>query len=64
MAQPHTLLNRDSVKAYGPSCAEATEDYIFATGRQYKVRDFVQEAFGLCGYDIKWRGSGTSEVGF
>ncbi len=39
-------------------------DYIFATGRQYKVRDFIQEAFRLCGYDIKWRGSGTNEVGF
>ena len=40
------------------------EDYVFATGQQYSIRDFVQEAFGLCGYDIQWRGSGTNEVGF
>ena len=40
------------------------EDYIFATGQQYDVRSFIQEAFGLCGYNIEWRGSGTGEVGF
>jgi GDPmannose 4,6-dehydratase len=40
------------------------EDYVFATGQQYSIRNFVEEAFGLCGYDIQWRGSGTNEVGF
>ena len=39
------------------------EDYIFATGQQYDVRSFIQEAFGLCGYNIEWRGSGLDEVG-
>ena len=28
------------------------------------MRSFIQEAFGLCGYNIEWRGSGTGEVGF
>ena len=40
------------------------DDFIFPTGQQYSVRDFVREAFGLCGFDITWRGSGTDEVGF
>jgi len=40
------------------------DDFIFSTGQQYSVRDFVQESFGLCGFDIAWRGSGTDEVGF
>jgi GDPmannose 4,6-dehydratase len=40
------------------------EDFIFSTGQQFSVRDFVHEAFGLCGFDIAWRGSGTDEVGF
>ncbi len=40
------------------------DDFIFSTGQQYSVRDFVREAFGLCGFDIAWRGSGTDEVGF
>ena len=39
-------------------------DYVFATGLQHNVRNFVEEAFRLCGYDIEWRGSGTNEVGF
>ena len=56
---------KDYVEGMWATLQQGTpEDYIFATGRQYTVRDFVQEAFGLCGYDIKWRGSGTSEVGF
>jgi GDPmannose 4,6-dehydratase len=40
------------------------DDFIFSTGQQYSVRDFVHEAFSLCGFDIVWRGSGTEEVGF
>jgi GDPmannose 4,6-dehydratase len=40
------------------------DDFVFSTGRQYCVRDFVKEAFGLCGFDIAWKGSGSSEVGF
>ena len=40
------------------------DDFIFSTGQQYSVRDFVREAFSLCGFDIEWRGSGTDEVGF
>jgi GDPmannose 4,6-dehydratase len=40
------------------------DDYIFATGQQYSVRDFVMEACGLCGFNIAWRGSGTDEVGY
>ena len=43
---------------------DTPEDYIFATGHQYTVRDFVEAAFGLCGYEIEWRGSGVNEVGF
>jgi len=38
-------------------------DYVFATGQQHDVRDFIQEAFGLCGHNIEWRGSGVDEVG-
>ena len=56
---------KDYVKGMWATLQKDTpEDYIFATGQQYSVRDFVQVAFGLCGFDIKWRGSGTNEVGF
>lgn len=40
------------------------DDFIFSTGKQYSVRDFLQEAFGLCGFDLAWRGAGVDEVGY
>ena len=40
------------------------DDFIFSTGQQHSVRDFVLEATCLCGFDIEWRGSGVDEVGF
>ena len=40
------------------------DDYVFATGQQYSVRDFIIEASSLCGFDIEWRGSGLDEIGF
>jgi GDPmannose 4,6-dehydratase len=39
------------------------DDYIFATGQQYSVRDFILEASSLCSFDIEWQGSGVDEVG-
>jgi len=42
---------------------DTPDDYIFATGLQFSVRDFVKESFGLCGFDIEWQGTGVDEVG-
>ncbi len=39
------------------------EDFVLATGEQHSVREFVEEAFGLCGFDIEWQGSGVDEKG-
>jgi GDPmannose 4,6-dehydratase len=39
------------------------DDYVFATGKQYNIRDFVEEAFRLCGINIIWEGSGIDEKG-
>ena len=56
---------KDYVKGMWATLQNDTpEDYIFATGQQYSVRDFVREAFGLCGFNIKWRGADANEVGF
>ena len=40
------------------------DDFVFSTGQQHSVRDFIREAFDLCGFDLGWRGSGVDEVGF
>ena len=42
---------------------EEAEDYVFATGIQKSIRDFVMEAFGICGFDIEWQGEGLEEKG-
>jgi len=42
---------------------ETAEDYVFATGIQKSIRDFVVDAFGNCGFDIEWRGEGIEEKG-
>ena len=40
------------------------DDFVLSSGQQHSIRDFVHEAFELCGFNIAWRGSGTDEVGF
>jgi len=40
------------------------EDYVIATGVQYSVREFVEEAAGYFGMKIEWMGEGLNEVGY
>ena len=39
------------------------EDFVFATGQQYSVRDFVNMAAGEVGIGIAWHGEGVDEYG-
>ena len=39
------------------------EDYVIATGKQYSVREFVDEAAPYFGMKIAWEGEGLNEVG-
>ena len=39
------------------------EDYVLATGEQQTVREFVNLAFGFCGIELDWQGSGVNEKG-
>ncbi len=40
------------------------DDYVIATGKQYSVRNFVEESASYFGFDIEWVGQGLDEVGF
>ena len=40
------------------------DDYVIATGDQYSVRDFVEEAAPYFGMKIEWMGEGLDEVGY
>src|SRR6056300_1520750 len=42
---------------------EKPEDFVIATGKQYSVRDFINEAAKNLDMKIEWRGSGLEEVG-
>ena len=39
------------------------DDYVVATGEQYSVREFVEEAAPYFGMNIVWKGEGLDEVG-
>jgi GDPmannose 4,6-dehydratase len=39
-------------------------DYVLATGEMHTVREFIEKAFSLRGFDIKWKGTGVEEIGY
>ena len=42
---------------------EKPEDFVIATGKTTKVRDFVEMAFAHVGFTLRWEGTGIDEVG-
>ncbi|MHC1706661.1 MAG: GDP-mannose 4,6-dehydratase [Bacteroidales bacterium] len=43
--------------------AEKPGDFVLATNETHSVREFVEEAFGVLGAEIRWEGNGISEKG-
>lgn len=39
------------------------QDFVLATGKTHKVRDFVKRAFAEVGIEVEWQGSGIFEKG-
>ena len=39
------------------------EDYVIATGVQYSVREFIEQAAAVLGIQIEWEGKGIEEIG-
>ena len=40
------------------------DDYVLSTNEYHSVREFVEKAFKLRGFDIKWKGEGVNEIGY
>ena len=40
------------------------DDYVFATGEQYSVKDFIDEAAPYFGFKLEWMGEGMDETAF
>jgi GDPmannose 4,6-dehydratase len=43
---------------------EKPDDFILATNEYHSVREFVEKAFELKGFIIKWKGDGVNEIGY
>ena len=43
---------------------EKPDDFVLSTGKQYSVRYFIEKAFGMKGFNIKWKGKGINEIGY
>jgi GDPmannose 4,6-dehydratase len=43
---------------------DVAEDFVIATGVQYSVREFVEEAANEVGIHVTWRGEGVEEKGY
>ena len=44
--------------------SENPEDFVLSTNKSYSIRDFINIAFTLKGFNIQWRGEGLNEEGY
>lgn len=42
---------------------ETADDYVLATGETHSVREFIEHAAKIAGFDLFWRGTGVEEEG-
>jgi GDPmannose 4,6-dehydratase len=43
---------------------DVPEDYILASGETHSVKEFIEKAFSIKNFSIKWRGDGINEEGY
>jgi GDPmannose 4,6-dehydratase len=43
---------------------EVPDDYVLSTNEYHSVREFIEKAFALKGFNIKWKGNGVDEIGY
>ena len=39
-------------------------DFVLATGEMHTIKEFIEKAFGLKGFNIMWKGEGVNEIGY
>ena len=44
--------------------ADEPDDYVLSTDETHSVREMIEVAFGMRGFDIKWEGCGVNEIGY
>lgn len=40
------------------------DDYVLSTGEMHSVREFIEKAFALRDFHIRWKGEGLEEIGY
>ena len=43
---------------------EKPDDFVLATCEKHSVREFIEKAFFLKGFEIEWKGEGVNEIGY
>jgi GDPmannose 4,6-dehydratase len=43
---------------------DTPEDFVLATGEMHSIKEFIEEAFRLKGFNIKWKGQSVDEIGY
>lgn len=43
---------------------DIADDFILSTNEYHSVREFIEKAFSLKGFNIKWKGDGVDEIGY
>ena len=44
--------------------SDKADDFVLSTNEFHSVREFIEVAFSLKGFDIKWKGQGIDEIGY
>ena len=40
------------------------EDFVLSTNEKHSIREFIEKSFKFKGFNIKWKGKGTNEIGY
>lgn len=40
------------------------DDFVLSTGETHTIREVIEVAFGIKGFNIKWKGEGINEIGY
>ena len=44
--------------------ADKPDDYVLSINEFHSVREFIEKAFLIKGFNIKWKGKGLNEIGY
>ena len=43
---------------------DEADDYVLSSNETHSIREFIEKAFAIKNFDIKWKGEGLNEIGY